>query len=125
MSAPIGSVHDLEITGGIAPGTVVGGRFVVERLARRDPLAGVLLAREEKTNKPIGLRVVAPALASDPARADATRSEVKTAARAKHRALSGTYGVGTHAGTVFIACEWSQGSPLSELAAQRGGKALS
>ena len=125
MSAPIGSAQDIEITGGISPGTVVGGRFVVERLARRDPLGGVLLARDEKTNKPIGLRVLAPELASDPALADAIRNEVKTAARAKHRALSGTYGVGTHAGTLFIACEWAQGSPLSELAAQRSGKPLS
>lgn len=125
MSLPIGSAQGIEITGGIAPGTVVGGRFVVERLARRDPLGGVLLARDEKTSKPIGLRVLEPALANDPALADAIKNEVKTAARAKHRALSGTYGVGTHGGTLFIACEWAQGSPLSELATQRGGKPLS
>jgi hypothetical protein len=125
MSAPIGSAQDIEITGGIAPGTVVGGRFIVERVARRDALGAVLLARDEKTHKPIGLRVLDPALAADTALADAIRNEVKTAARAKHRALSGTYGVGTHAGTLFVACEWAQGSPLSELAAQRGGRPLS
>jgi serine/threonine-protein kinase len=125
MSLPIASAQDIEITGGIAPGTVVGGRFVVERLARRDSLGGILLARDEKTNKPIGLRVLEPALASDAVLAEAIKNEVKTAARAKHRALSGTYGVGTHAGTLFIACEWAQGSPLSELALQRGGQPLS
>lgn len=125
MSAPIGSAQDLEITDGIAPGTVVGGRFVVERVARRDSLGAVLLARDDKTNKPIGLRVLDPVLANDPVLAEAVRNEVKTAARAKHRALSGTYGVGTHAGTLFIACEWAQGSPLSELATQRAGRPLS
>jgi hypothetical protein len=125
MSAPVNTAQGSEITNGIAAGVVVGGRFVVERLAHADALGNVLLARDEKTSKPIALRVIDPAIAADAPLVEAMREDVKAAARAKHRALAGTYGVGTHGGALFIACEWAQGSPLSELSRQRGGRPLS
>ncbi len=128
MSTPIGAAYGSENMSGIGQipaGATVGGRFVVERLAKRDALGEILLARDDKTNKPIAIRVLDPQLASDAQLVQVVRDEVKAAARAKHRALAGTYGVGTHGGSLFIAGEWAQGAPLSELAAARSGRPMS
>jgi serine/threonine-protein kinase len=103
---------------GIVPGTVVGGRFAIERASGSDVLGDTLLARDEKTGKPIAVRILSPRFA-DAATIDAIRSDVRVAAKLKHRSLVGVYGIGTHEGQCFVACEWVQGSPLSQLIAQR------
>jgi serine/threonine-protein kinase len=104
----------------LEPGTVVGGRFTVERAASHDPIGSVLAARDQKTSKPIALRVIAPHLVRDEAAAQALRAECRTAASLAHRNIVGTYGVGTDpSGAFFVACEWIDGVPLSQLVAAR------
>ena len=46
--------------GTIAPGTVVGGRIVVERTVREDATGTLLFARDAKTRKSIALYVMSP-----------------------------------------------------------------
>ncbi|MFI5305988.1 MAG: protein kinase [Polyangiales bacterium] len=126
MSRPAPLPPSREAAASIPTGTLVGGRFAIEQATDRDVLGETLRARDEKTGKPIAVRILSPRFA-DPTSTDAIRSDVRTAAKLKHRSLVGTYGIGTHEGQCFVACEWVQGSPLSQLIAQRNaaGAALS
>jgi serine/threonine protein kinase len=119
MSRPAPVPETAEAGPSIAPGTLIGGRFVVERGMGSDALCETLLSRDEKTNKPIAVRVLSAALAGDPAAFQAIRTEIRAAAKLKHRSLVGTYGIGTHGSQCFVASEWVQGSTLSELIAKR------
>jgi serine/threonine protein kinase len=106
----------------IAAGTRVGGRFMIEATEGdppKDALGIVLQARDEKTNKLIAVRVLSSAFAGDPQAFEAIRTEVRAAAKLKHRSLVGTYGIGTHDHHHFVACEWVQGIPLSDFMARR------
>jgi len=106
--------------GGIQPNTLVGGRFMVERQHHEDALAVTWLARDQKTNKPISIRVLGAPFAGDKDGFELVRNEVKKVAKLKHRSLLGTYGVGTHGGNAhFVACEWVQGTSLSEFVRER------
>jgi serine/threonine protein kinase len=117
------SPGDTQVSTGIPPGTLVGGRFSIERHVGTDTLGELLLARDQKTTKPIGVRLLSPAFASDPIAFETIRAEVRAAAKLKHRSIASTYGIGTHGEQHFVACEWVQGSPLSDLAAKRQGAA--
>jgi serine/threonine protein kinase len=99
----------------IAPGQVVGGRFQVEDTASADALGVVLRARDQKTNRPIALRVVTPALVASDAAQNGLKTECRTAAQLTHKNVVGTYGVGAAQGSQFVACEWVDGVPLSRL----------
>lgn len=120
MESATPSFQGSEKTGAMAPGVLVGGRFQIERHYKDDALGSTLLARDQKTRKPIAIRVLSDALAGDKEAFERIRGEIKAAARLKHRSIVGTYGVGTHAGNQhFVACEWVQGAPLSQFVAQR------
>lgn len=119
---------DADANAAIPADTLVGGRFRVERPARHDGLSAILFARDEKTRKPIAIRVLSADFAGDPRVFEAVREEIKSAAKLKHRSLVATYGVGTHGTDAhFIACEWVQGTALSEFIRRRtdAGKPLS
>ena len=103
-----------------AAGTLVGGRFLVERDHSTDSLGHLLLARDQKTNKPIALRLLAPRIASSSSVLEAIKVGVRSAAKLKHRSILATYGIGTHDGRSFVASEWVQGSSLAEQLVQRG-----
>ncbi len=106
--------------GALVPGAVIGGRFQIESEFAADTLGRTLLARDQKTKKPIAIHLLAPSLGNDRATYELFREEVRTAAKLKHRSLVAIYGVGTHAGDQhFVAREWVQGQSLSELVAER------
>src|SRR5690606_20720083 len=52
---------------GLGPGAVVGGRFAIERAVGEDALGTILAARDQKTNRPVAVRVLAPGLIATPA----------------------------------------------------------
>ncbi len=101
----------------IGPGTLVGGRFLVQEIVSENTLGQLLKAQDQKTGKAIALRVLPTNLLE----ADALkrlREHCRVAARLTHRNLAATYGVG---GTTqpFIATEWVDGQTLSALIAHR------
>jgi eukaryotic-like serine/threonine-protein kinase len=101
---------------GIAAGTLVGGRFLIERRMASGAIGELLFARDQKTRKPIAVWVLSQSFAGDQAVFELIRGEVRNVARLKHRSLVGTYGIGTHGEQRFIACEWVHGTSLTELA---------
>ena len=108
-----------EASSGLAPGQVVGGRFEIERAVADDALGALLAARDQKTKKPIALRVLAPGLIATPEAHEILRAEIKIAAATTHRNLAGTYGMGTEKGARFVAGEWVEGQSLTMVVAQR------
>ncbi len=107
-------------TGGaapIGPGALVGGRFLVKEVVSEDSLGRLLKAHDQKTGKPIALRVLPPGLLDSPG-LEKLREHCRVAARLTHRNLAATYGVG---GTPqpFVASEWVEGKSLSALIAHR------
>lgn len=104
----------------IAPGTLVGGRFLVKHVVAEDAFGRLLKAEDKKTGKGIALRVF-PSGFLDADATKALRAECRIAARLAHRSLAATYGVGT-SGQAFVATEWVDGQPLSDLIAKRASK---
>src|SRR5688572_11728525 len=105
---------------GLTPGQVVGGRFRVEGAASEDALGSVLAARDDKTGKPIALRVLPRGMLADAESQKILRSEVKNAAALAQRTIVATYGVGNDpTGASFVACEWVDGTPLAAVVAHR------
>lgn len=87
---------------------------MVEGGVREDALGTVLRAQDQKTQKPILLRVLREGLL-DEAGSKRLREECRVAARLAHRNIAATYGVGSG----FIASEWVDGHHLAEVLQQR------
>lgn len=123
MSAQSAPVSPSPRTATLAPGHVVGGRFVVEHAASEDALGSVLRARDQKTNKAIALRVLASGLVEGEAATHVLRTECRSAATLSHRSIVTTYGVGTDpSGAHFVACEWVDGVTVAQLVAKRSAE---
>ena len=105
---------------GLAPGTVVGGRFEVVGRVAEDALAVVWSATDQQSKRGIALRVLKPGLLPAHA-APEFREACRTAASLSHRNIGRVFGVGrTPKGEQFIACEWIDGTPVSEFVQERG-----
>ncbi len=106
---------------GLSPGTVVGGRFEIERAVGESALGALLAAKDQKTGRPIAVRVLSPGLIATPEAVAALRGEVKTAAAVQHRSIVATYGMGSDkaSGARFVATEWLGGTALSDVIAKR------
>jgi serine/threonine protein kinase len=103
----------------MSPGQLVGGRFRVDSVASQDALGTVLAAVDQKTNKPVALRVLNPELFATQDAVNALRQECRQAASLSHRCLLATYGVGSAGGgSQYVACEWAAGMTLGELVAK-------
>ncbi len=72
----------------LPPGQVVGGRFQVEEKVSDDAIGTVLRARDQKTKRPIALRVLAPELTTSEPASRALRDECRVAAQLSHRNIS-------------------------------------
>ncbi len=108
-------------TGATGPGTVLGGRFQVEAEARRDALGRVLRARDQKSGRPVALRLVdARWLAGDGA-FERLKAACRQAVNLRHPNVQSIYGIGRDPGTgvVFVAYEWVDGTPLDQYLARR------
>jgi hypothetical protein len=73
----------------IAPGVLVGGRFLVEEAGASTALGQTFLARDQKTKKPIAVYVASEALAGDRSAVEIFRNEARSAAKLRHRNLVG------------------------------------
>ena len=116
MATPTASARSSGVSG-LAPGSVVGGRFEIERAVGDDPLGTLLAAKDQKTGRPIAVRVLAPGLIATPEAVDTLRDEVKAAAGIQHKNVVATYGMGADktSGSRYIATEWVDGQTLADV----------
>lgn len=102
----------------LAPGQVVGGRFAIEREVRTDALGTVLRAIDQRTKRPIALRVL-PAGLRAPSD-EQLKAEVKLVTPITHKNLASTFGTGIEkSGARYVATEWIEGANLAEELARK------
>lgn len=73
----------------------------------------VFLARDNALARMVALKVLAPALAADPAAHERFRTEARTNARLSHPNIVPIYSVGERAGTMYLTMRYIPGMPLS------------
>lgn len=99
----------------LTPGQLVGGRFSIERPVRTDALGAVFRAVDQRTKRPIALRIVPGALFTAPEHQEALKGEIKIVSVVTHKALAATFGTGVEkSGARFVATEWVEGASVAE-----------
>jgi serine/threonine-protein kinase len=96
-------------------GTTLAGRYRVERRLGRGGMAEVFLARDLRLDRLIALKVLAPALSSDPAFVARFRREAQAAAGLSHPNIVAVYDWGEALGSYYIAMEYAPGRTLAEV----------
>ncbi len=103
----------------VAPGTELGGRFVVEAAVREDGFGSILRAKDKKTSRPVALRVFAPGLLT-PDELRVLRDVCRQVSKVRHENLAALFGMGASQ-TPFVATEWVGGESLDEFVTARAG----
>ncbi len=101
-------------------GRLLEGRYrVVERLARGG-MSTVYSAVDERLERPVAVKVMAPSLSSDPAFADRFAREARVAAKLSHLNAVSVYDQGVDGEHVFLVMELVRGRTLRDLLRERG-----
>jgi serine/threonine protein kinase len=103
----------------LTPGTLIGSRFEIEAADGCDSLGQTYAARDQKTKKPVGIYLLGPAIAGDPALLGRVGDAARNLAKLQHNSLVGVYAVGSQDEHHYIAREWLTGQVVDELIAER------
>jgi serine/threonine protein kinase len=96
-------------------GTTLADRYRVQRSLGRGGMAEVYLAQDLRLERPVALKVLAPALSSDPSFVARFRREAQAAAGLSHPNIVTVYDWGEALGSYFIAMEYAPGRTLAEV----------
>jgi eukaryotic-like serine/threonine-protein kinase len=103
------------------PGPVIfNGRYELHRRLGRGGMAEVYLARDQMLDRAVAVKVLFPALATDPGFVERFRREAQSAAGLNHPNIVSVYDWGEANGTYFIVMEYVEGETLAELIAHEG-----
>lgn len=91
-------------------GHVVADRFRIEQLARSGGMGEIYVARDDRTDKRVALKVLR---ALDPAMVDRFEQEARVLAKLTHPAIVEYVAHGHEQGGLFIAMEWLDGQDLA------------
>jgi serine/threonine-protein kinase len=104
-----------------APGPVIfNGRYELHRRLGRGGMAEVYLARDQMLDRAVAVKVLFPALATDPGFVERFRREAQSAAGLNHPNIVSVYDWGEANGTYFIVMEYVEGESLAELIQSEG-----
>ena len=99
-------------------GTMLAGRYLVEDVIGEGGMATVYRARHKLVDRPCAVKIMNPALASDPTTRERFRREAKSAQTLAHPNVIEIFDQGeTPEGTTYIVMELLDGKTLAELAA--------
>jgi serine/threonine protein kinase len=96
-------------------GTTLAGRYRIEQSLGRGGMAEVFLARDLRLDRPVALKVLAPALSSDESFVARFRREAQAAAGLSHPNIVTVYDWGEALGSYFIVMEYAPGRTLAEV----------
>jgi serine/threonine-protein kinase len=96
------------------------GQFRIEERIGRGGMGAVFRAVDEKLDRMVALKVLAPTQAHEPAALERFRNEARAAARLDHDNIARVYTVGEDRGLSFIAFEFVHGSNVRDLIDARG-----
>ena len=101
-----------------ADGSVVDGRYRIERRIGSGGMADVYLADDTHLGRQVALKVLHRRFAQDAEFVERFRREASSAAGLQHPHVVGVYDRGEHEGTYYIAMEYLRGRTLKEVVAQ-------
>jgi serine/threonine-protein kinase len=101
----------------ITPGTSLAG-YTIERLLGRGGMGEVYLATQEGLGRRVALKLLAPALATDPRFRERFIAESRLAASLDHPHIVPIFEAGEADGRLFLAMRYVEGADLGELIAK-------
>ena len=104
----------------LPPGTVVAGKYVVERVLGKGGMGYVVAAQHVQLREPVALKFLHAEMAKKPALMARFEREARAAARIKSEHVARVIDVGNHEGAPFIVMEMLSGSDFHKLSAVRG-----
>ncbi|HEX2164680.1 MAG TPA: serine/threonine-protein kinase, partial [Thermoanaerobaculia bacterium] len=110
---------------GLAPGSVVGGRFEVLAVLGAGGMGTVFKARDRELDEVVALKMLKPELAGDAANVERMREELRLARRITHPNVLRTFDLGEVDGVPYITMEYVQGVTLARLLDHAGRMSLS
>ena len=96
------------------------GQFQVQRELGRGGMGVVLLARDERLDRLVALKVLPPSLAAQPVTRERFLREARTAARLSHPNVVPIYRADEAGGTAFFAMAYVDGESLADRLRDRG-----
>ena len=99
---------------------VYSGRYELQRKVARGGMADVFLSRDLLLDRPVALKVLFPAFASDPAFVQRFRREAQSAARLNHPNVVSVFDWGQEGSTYFIVMEFVEGQSLAQVLRESG-----
>ena len=98
----------------IEPGQELKGRYRIDRLLGRGGMASVWLATDEVLERPVAVKVLSDAIASDPEYLARFRREARVAASLSHPNLAGIYDFAESSERPYLVMEHVAGGTLAE-----------
>ncbi|HEX5988686.1 MAG TPA: serine/threonine-protein kinase [Solirubrobacterales bacterium] len=96
------------------------GDFRILRQLGRGGMGVVYLARDERLDRQVALKVIAPDLVHDPAFQERFETEARSAAAIEHPNAVPIYSAGSADGNLYIAMRYVEGTDLREYLAEHG-----
>ena len=104
----------------VEPGTVIGGRYQLEKTIGTGGMAKVWLAHDRLLDRRVAVKILADRYASDPGFVERFRREASAAAGLSHPNIVTVYDRGETDGSYYIVMEHLPGPDLKEIVRQRG-----
>ncbi len=102
------------LRGTVRPGQVVAGRFEIIRLLGTGGMGAVYLARDDKLNEEVALKVIAGLGLVDPGAAERLRREATATRRISHINVVRLHDIGEEGGLLFLSMEYVDGESLHD-----------
>jgi eukaryotic-like serine/threonine-protein kinase len=99
---------------------IFNGRYELHRRLGRGGMAEVYLARDQMLDRPVAVKVLFPALATDAGFVERFRREAQSAANLQHPNVVSVFDWGEANGTYFIVMEYVEGHTLAEMLRDEG-----
>jgi eukaryotic-like serine/threonine-protein kinase len=99
---------------------IFNGRYELHRRLGRGGMAEVYLARDQLLDRPVAVKVLFPALATDAGFVERFRREAQAAANLQHPNIVSVFDWGEANGTYFIVMEYVEGMTLAEMLRDEG-----
>ncbi|MDB4989609.1 MAG: serine/threonine protein kinase, partial [Myxococcaceae bacterium] len=100
---------------GLAPGTVVAGKYVVERTLGRGGMGAVYVVSHATTGKRLAMKCLLAELVQNADLVGRFLREAQVMGRLQHRHVVDVFDVGRDGDILYIVMELLEGKPLSEL----------
>ncbi len=104
----------------IQTGTIIAGRYEVQKLVGAGGMANVYMATDHTLGRTVAIKVLKPEFSSDVNFVDKFRAEAHAAAGLEHPNIVNVYDVGCHDGSYYIIMEYVSGITLKSYIERKG-----